>query len=324
MSRGPSVAAAARSALLEVLVRPHLVGALLAVNLATAWIVAAPLSGLLSAELDRNLYGEAMATGASWRWFDTVDRKHPEALGNREAWGALLGDEGLGWRELRRLSGPPLAALLAGVVLFGLNAFFQCGFLAQLYPDRRGSFAAASTHFAPPALALAFFAALSYAAAYGLLYRQAGKWLADLRADAGSEWVALSMTWGRLLLTLAALLLVKLVFDLSRVVLVDRGNWNWPWAFLVACRELALRGGRYAALYLALSLGTPLLAGLWWATAGRLAPQGWLGLGVLFLVQQVFIGARIALRLTHLAAARALYLEARRLAVRPPYKLEAP
>ena len=324
MNRGPSVSAAAKSGLLEVLVRPHLVAALLAVNLAAAWILAAPLYGLLSAELDANLYGDAMASGASWRWFDTVDRKHPEALGNLDAWGSLLSDEGVGFAELRRLSGPPLAVVLGGVALFVLNSLCQCGWLAQLYPDRRRTFAAATAHFAPPVLALTSFAALSYVATYWVLYRQTGKWLAGLRADAAGEWVALAMTWGRLVVTLAALLAVKLLFDLSRVALVDRGHWNWPWAFLVACRELALRGGRYTLLYLLLGLGTPLLAALWWGTAGRMAPQGWLGLGVLFLAHQAFVGARIALRMTHLAATRHVFLEARRLAVRPPYKVEAP
>jgi hypothetical protein len=324
MNRSPSPAAAAKSAALDVLVRPHLVAALLAVNLVAAWVLAAPLRGVLAGELDENLYGDVMAEGSSWRWFDTVDRKHGESLGNLDAWTALLSDEGAGWKDLRRLSGPPLAVVLAGLALFAAGSFLQCGFLAQLYPDRRRSFLAASAHFAPPALALAFFAALSYAAAYWLFYRQTGKWLGNLRAGAPSEWAALAMTWGRLALTAAAVLLVKVVFDLSRVVLVDRGNWNWPWAFLVACRELARRGGRYAGLYLLLGAFTPLLAALWWIGPGRLAPQGWAGIAFLFLLQQVFLGTRIALRLAHLAAARALYLDARRLAVRPPYKVEAP
>jgi hypothetical protein len=324
MSRGPSVAAAAKSGALEVAVRPHLVAVFLAANLVLAWILAAPLRGLLSAELDSNLYGDVMATGSSWRWFDTVERKHPEALGNRGAWGELLSDRGLTVKGLRQISGPALAVVLAGGVLFVLSSLLQCGFLAQLYPDRRGTFAAATAHFVLPALAVTCFAALSYAATYWLLYVETGRWLADVRAGAGSERIALAMTWGRLALTLVGLLAVKLLFDLSRVVLVDRGNWNWPWAFLVACRELALRGGRYTLLYLLLGGATAVLAALWWLTLGRFAPQGWLGIAALFVAQQLFVGARIALRLTHLAAARALYLEARRLAVRPPYKVEAP
>jgi hypothetical protein len=78
------------------------------------------------------------------------------------------------------------------------------------------------------------------------------------------------------------------------------------------------------ALYLLLGLAAPALAAAWWLATGWLRPQGWITLGLLFLLQQVFLGARIALRLTHLAATRALYLEARALAEaeRPPYKVE--
>lgn len=324
MKLQPSIAGAARTAWKQTLARPHLVAMLLAVNLLAAWVLAAPLKGLLSATLDHNLYGDAMAEGASWRWFDTVDRLEPHAFGNLEAWKALAADHGPRWKELKEFAGPPAAVALAGLLLFWFNAVLHCGFLAHLYPDRRGGFGAATVRFALPVSAFSFFALLVYVLIYALFFVGTGKWLEDWSQAVDSEWTALAVVWVRLAVTLFCLLSAKLLFDLSKVVLVDRGTWNWPWAFLLGLRELGLHGWRYVALYLLLGLAAPVLSLLWWVSTGWLKPQGWITLGLLFVLQQAFLGARIALRLAHLAATRALYLEARSLAEakRPPYKVE--
>lgn len=325
MSRRPSLLAALRAGAARTAGRPHLLAAFLVINLLTAWMLAAPLRGLLSAELDANLYGEAMRTGASWRWFDTVGRLHPQAVGDFSAFTALFTDEGVRWKELRKLSGPATAVALAGLFLFWLNGVLHCAFLDSLREERSAdSFGAAAARFAPPLSALASFALLTYVLIYALLYVQTGKWLEDFRAGVDSEWVAMGITWARLAVTLTGLLVVKVLYDLAKVVLVERGSWNWPWAFLLALRELVRRGGRYVLLYLLIGLGTPLLAGLWGLTGGQLIASGWLLLILLFLLHQLFLAARIGLRLTQLAATRTLYLEhqARQRSAKPPYKVE--
>lgn len=324
MSRRPSLFAAVRAGLAGVAARPHLLAAFLVVNLLAAWMLAAPLKGLLSAELDHNLYGDELRTGASWRWFHTVARQHPQALGDLSALTALAEDEGVEWKELKRFSGPASGVALAGLFLFWLNGVLHCAFLDNLRPGRTAEgFGAAAARLAPPLSALAFFAALTYGLIF-VLYVQTGKWLKDFRIGLDSEWAAMGLTWTRLALTLAAFLVVKVLYDLAKVVLVERGSWNWPWAFLLALKELLRRGGRYLLLYLLIGLGTPLAAGLWWATGGRVTASGWLLLLLLFVLHQLFLAARIGLRLTHLAATRALYLDyqARSRSARPPYKVE--
>lgn len=326
MKLQPSIVGAARAAWKQTFSRPHLVAVLLVVNLLCAWVLAAPLKGLLSSTLDDNLYGDAMAEGASWRWFDTVDRLEPHAFGNLDAWKALFTEAGIRWKDAKALAGPPAAVALAGLLLFWVNAVLHCGFLAHLYPDRRGGFGSATLRFALPVSAFSFFALLVYVSIYLLFYVATGKWLEDWSLAVDSEWASLAVTWTRLAVTLFFLLLAKLLFDLSKVVLVDRGTWNWPWAFLLGLRELGVRGWRYLTLYLLLGLAAPVLTIAWWVSTGWLRPQGWITLGLAFLLQQAFLSARIALRLAHLAATRALYLEARSLAEaeRPPYKVEPP
>jgi hypothetical protein len=285
--------------------------------------------------LDHNLYGQEMARGSSWRWFDTVDRNQPQAFGNLDAWKALFTSEGVKLKDLKNLAGPPAAVALVALLLFWLNTVLHCGFLAYLVPDPRSGgglgigaaaarFGAATARFALPASAFACCALLLYGAIYALVYVQSGKWLQGVSEATDQEWLALGLTWLRLGATSLALLVAKLIFDLAKVILVDRGTWNWPWAFLLAMRELGVRGWRYLVLYLLLGLAAPLLTLLWATTAGGLVAAGWLTLLLLFLAQQVFLGARITLRLAHLASTRALYLEAKSLLAseRPPFKVE--
>jgi biotin transporter BioY len=313
--------AAALTGLRQAAGRPRILALLLLINLLTAWVLAAPLAGLLSERLDDNLYGNAMATGSSWRWFDEVERQQGEAPGDLSAWHGLFSHQGVALDQLRQLSGPALAVALAAFFLFWVQALAHSGFLATLYPDSRGGFGAATARFAFPTTVMATGAAFGYLVSYLVCYRLTGFWLAGWMERVDQEWMVMAATMARLMLTLAAWLAVKLFYDLSRVVLVDRDSGNWPWANLLALRHLARQGWRYAALYLLLGALAPLLVLLWGWTAGRIAPQGWFGLGALFVLQQLFLTARIGLRLSHLAAARALYRGTRQAPVRAPFKV---
>lgn len=315
---------AARTGIVGTAARPHVLLLLLVVNLLAAWVLAAPSRSLVWSTLDDNLYSGEMGTGASWRYFDTVQRRHPEAVGNLSAWNALFSDEGVRLADIRKLSGPPVAVAIAGLFLFWLNGLVHCGFLATLYPDRPGGFTAAVGRFAAPASAIAVVALAAYVLVYQLLYVETGKLLADAREAVGSEWLAWGMTWSRLGLTVLGFLGVKVLFDLARIVLVHRNNWNWPWAGILALREVWRHAGRYLLLYLLLGLAAPVLVALWWLAPGRFAPQGWIGLGIMFLLQELFLAARIGLRLAHLAAAQTLYTTTPRRPRTPPYKVEVP
>lgn len=304
------------------LAEPQTVLVFLLVNLAFALVLAAPLAGLLSAELDDNLYGEEMASGASWRWFDTVAREHPHALGDLAPWTALFTSEGIRPADLARLSGPPAAVALAGVLLFFVHAVLHTGYLAAGRWRSAEGKAAGLLHrsalFALPALGLAAAAAAGYVAVYAVAWVATGPPLARIAEAAQSQRLHLAFAGGRLALTLALLVAVKLWFDVAKATVVETGSWNLARAAARAARELMRRGWAYLALYLAIGAGTLALAALWLVVADPLVPRTWIGLAIVFVLHQLFLAVRVALRLAHLGATQGLLLVP--MPPRPPRK----
>lgn len=305
--------------------RPGAVLLLLVLNLALATALVAPVGSLLSAELDHNLYGERMETGASWRWFHTVERQHPRAVGDYGAWTALFSSEGVRFKELRGLSGPPLLVALGGLLLFLLHAPLHVGYLAALRRTQRTSerraarlMAGQAARLAPAALLLAVLAGAGYVAAYLLGYSILADPLARLAEGWGSERWHVAFVFLRLALTGVLFLLVKSWVDLAKAELAERamesypeggGNRHLPAALAAAGRHLFAAGGAcvllvggFAALLLAASAG-------WWFLSRPLIPETWLGLLILFVLHQLFVGLRIVLRLGQLGAVRGVVLQ---------------
>lgn len=329
-ARPPSLLATAAGGVRDALARPGAVIAFLVLNLGVAVALAAPLASVLEADLDRSLYGETMADGASWRWFDTADRRHPALLGDLSAWNALFDDEELGvdGGDLAKLAGVPLAVALAGLGLYWLNALLHTGWLvalssqaeapslapglgSPLAPGSGSAMLAGAATFALPTTVIAAVAAAGYAAAYSLCHTGLGRLFDGVGAAAQREWVSLGLTWLEVVVTLGALLAVKLWSDLAKASLAGRGTARplaaLPGAMAAALGELLRRGPRYVLVYLAIGLGTPVLAALWWVVALLLDPAtAWPALALLVLAQQLLLGARITLRLAHLAATRRL------------------
>jgi len=216
--------------------------------------------------------------------------------------------------DLGRLSGPPAAILLAGLLLFFVHAMLHTGYLAAGRWRSGEGRAAGQLHrsglFAVPALGLAVMAAAGYVAVYAVAYVATGPPLARLAVVSQSHGLHLFFIWLRLGLTLTLLLAVKLWFDLAKAALVETGSWNLPRAVARAARELARRGWAYALLYLVLGAGTLAVALVWLLVADPLVPRTWIGLAIVFVLHQVVLAVRVALRLAHLGATQGLLLAA--------------
>ncbi len=334
--------------------RPGVILLLLLLNLGVALVVAVPLKSLLSAELDDNLYGEVMEEGASWRWFDTVEREHPQAVGDYSPWTAFFTADGVGLADLAAVSGPAATLLLAGLLIFLIQAPLHVGYLAAA-PGSRATAAGgwrrrawgirevvgAGVARAPAALILAVGAGCAYAAVYALLFVAPAAHLerfADFLHSAPSQ---LAQTWLRLVLTFLALMVVKVFFDLAKLGLAGGaaagsgdgvadgsvrfgGLARLPAALKLALREGLRRGWAYLAVDLVLVALMLVLALLWWWLSGPLVPATWLGIAILFVLHQLFLALRIGLRLAHLDAARDIQGWAVERMVDPPSPTAAP
>lgn len=319
------------AALRRPLARPGVVVLFLLLNLAAALVVVAPVRSLLSAELDDNLYGERMEEDASWRWYDTVDRQHPRAVGDLSPWTALFSDEGVGWDDVAAVSGPPAAVLLAGLLLFLVHAPLHVGYLAVarrrwdggaatrgIEPERGATgVVAEAVRRAPAALVLGILAALAYVLVYALVYVAPAAPLARFAEFLQKEWVHLGQVWLRLALTVLLLLAVKVLFDLAKLGLVVDGGGRrrvpgagLGAAFALAGREMRRRGWAYLAVDLVLGVLLLAVAAAWWLVSAPLVPETWLGLVILFVLHQVFLAVRIVLRLAHLEAAGDIHARA--------------
>lgn len=300
----------------QVASRPRQLVAFWLLNLVTAAVLTVPAAAVLSQNLDRNLYGDRMAQGPSWSWLDTVDRRHPGLLGDLSAVEALFGPEGVGPEELGALTGLPLAVVAAGLAVFWLNTLLHLGWLSTLAGGRgsaRGGLLSGAARFALPGTALSLGALAVYVAVYALIYVGGGATAQPLSRAPENEWVALGLLWLRLALTLAAFLGVKLAFDLAKSWMVQRDRGNPLRAALAGAAELWRNGVRYAVAYLLVGAVAAALVALWWwlpdlGTITGGLPQGWVGLLVVFLLHQVFLLARIALRLWHLGVTWTLYV----------------
>ncbi|HEX2252641.1 MAG TPA: hypothetical protein VHQ65_05190, partial [Thermoanaerobaculia bacterium] len=317
--RGPGLRATARhlpgvlaAAVRRPIAEPRVLGFFLLLNLATALVLVAPLRGVLSARLDSNLYGDVMETGASWRWFDTVTRQHPEALGDLGAWTALFSAEGVRLSDLAALSGPAAAVAVAMLLVYLLTAVLHTGWLAagRFRAGTGGGTVAPLLHraalFAGPTLLLALAALLLYAGTYALFAVALGVPLDRLALWLQSERAHLTLLWGRLGLTVLAWLVVKIWFDLAKAALVE--GLPAHRAAARALRELGRRGWAYLLLYTLLATVGLALAFLWMLLTAPLVPETWLGLVILFLLHQVYLAVRIGLRLARLGAAQGLLL----------------
>lgn len=300
----------------QVLARPRQLAAFWLVNLVVAAVLTVPLAAVLSHHLDRNLHGEVLARGPSWSWLDTVDRLHPELLGDLSAIEALFGPEGVGIEELGRLSGAPLTVVAAGLVVLWLNTLLHLGWLSTLAGGRgnaRGGLLASTARFALPGTGLWLGALLAYGTAYALVYVGGGAAMEPLSRAPENEWLALGLLWLRLAVTLLALLGVKLAFDLAKAWLVQRDRGNVLRAAIAGVAELWRNGVRYVAAYVLVGAVAALAVAFWWwlpdlgALTGGL-PRSWPGLLLVFLLHQVFLVVRIGLRLWHLGVTWNLYV----------------
>jgi len=289
---------------------PALIAGALGLSFALGLPLAAVLHGMIASHLGPSLAAETAASGVNWDWWQEFSA---QATGV----GATFGPSVIGFAAVLQnlsdlLDRRPLATVVAGAIAawFVAWSFLAGGILDRYARDRRtgphGFFAACGVNFFR-VLRLGALALVAYA----LLFRYVHPLLFDT--------VATSLTWsstvernvfalrvGLYVVFGLLLVVVNVLVDYARVRLVVEDRHSVAGAIAAACRFVARHPGRVAALY-ALNTGVFLLVILAYGlVAPRAGGAGWTVWWAL-LVGQLYIAARLAVKLQFYASQTALF-----------------
>jgi hypothetical protein len=317
----PSLAAGFRSLRRN----PGLVLLGLATNLALALVLAVPLAGQLERDLARTGASRAMMYGFDYDWWT---RFHETAAGAASSFAPDLLGTGFALRNTDLLlsgavpgglfsagGGEDAAILGAGVLYWLLQVFLTGGLLGVFRAPAGGWTLRSLVHGSGFYFGRILRVSLLALAAAGVLfaaYRPIARWTDDLAREAVSERTALAIAFGRGAVLLLMLVLVHMVSSHAKVLVVREERLSAVLAFgssAAFCRRrLPAALGQYAVVFL---LGALVLAAFALVDS-RLAVTGYRTQLPALLLFELFVAARIALRLGLLASQLELQERVRR------------
>ena len=285
----------------------------LASNLGFALLLAVPLALELEAELANRGASSGMMYGFDFDWWSQwSERQHgpesalgPELLGTGFALKNLelllkgwLPAGLFAWGSDRALLDPLILGL--GLAYLVLQAFLTGGILSVLRRPRGGWTVRGLVHgcgfYFGRMLRLSLLA-LGGAGVVFALNAPLAKWLDGLAREAVSGRTALVLTLGRHALLLVTLLLVHMVVSHARALIVREERLS---AVLAVLSSLGLLSRRFPAAcghYLAVAASAALLVAVFASLDSRLTVIGYRSQFVALVLFELFVAARVALRL---------------------------
>jgi hypothetical protein len=167
-------------------------------------------------------------------------------------------------------------------------------------------FMAAGARFFPRLLRLTVISGVMYFGIYRLA-RWLFPWIERLTRDVAVERQVLLANLAGALVVIALLGLVNLVFGYAKIAVVYDGRRSSLGALMRGARFVARRAVEAIGLYLALALVALVVIALYALLAPGPGQSTWLGIALAFLLGQLFLVARLALRLTFFSAQMRLY-----------------
>jgi hypothetical protein len=294
-----------------------LVVLVLLANLGFALVLAVPLALQLERALSRRGASSAMMYGFDYDWWaEWSERQH----GPSSALGPDILGTGFAFRELDLLlkgslpaglfaggGDVPLDATTLGVgALYLLLQVFLTGGLLGVFRAPRGGWTVRGfvhgSGFYCGRLFRVSFLALAVAGAVFAVNVPFARWVDGLAREAVSERTAIAFALGRHVLLLLALVLVHMVSSYAKVLVVCEERLSASLAFLSSlgfcARNFLAAFGQYVVVGV-LGIGSLALFG---ALDARLAVVGWKSQLVALVLFQLFVAARVALRLGLLAS----------------------
>jgi hypothetical protein len=304
---------------------PGLVLLVLATNLALALVLAVPLAGQLERDLAHTGSSRAMMDGFDYDWWT---RFHETAAGAASSFAPDILGAGFALRNTDLLlrgalpgglfsagAGEDAAILGAGGLYWLLQAFLTGGLLGVFRAPAGGWTLLSLVHGSGFYFGRILRVSLLALAAAGVLfaaYRPIARWTDELAREAVSERTALALAFGRGAVLLLLLVLVHMVSSHAKVLVVREERLSAVLAFgssAAFCgRRLLPALGQYAVVLLLGALGLAAFT----LVDSRLAVTGYRTQLPALLLFELFVAARIALRLGLLASQLELQERVRR------------
>ena len=293
----------------------RLVLLLWAVNLAVALPFAAAVAHELRGSLDRSRVHRDLLAGFDADWHGEF-QAHAGPLA--KTFGPELIGAGAFFENLERwwqgdlVSLPPVL-VGAAIVYAVIWAFLLGGVIERLGAGPYGAGAPGAAGFFG-ACGRSFFRFLRLVLLSGVLYylvyrlaRAGFGWLADALRDVTAERTALAWTFLGLAVIVLLLTVIRVVFDYAKIAVVAEGRKS---ALGAAWRGLSFVASRPAGtllLYGAVALAGLLLLALYAAVAPGPGHGTWIGVILAFLLGQLALATKLALRLGLLGAETAYF-----------------
>lgn len=289
---------------------PAIVAGMFALTVLLALPLALTLRDMLEVHLDSSLAAATAADGVNWDWWQEFTAQtsglgstfQPQIIG----FAATLRDASNvvdGVREITPVAGVLALYLVTWLLLSG-GAIDR---YARQRPVRAYGFFAAAGMFFFRFLRLAVIAGVVYGVIFiyvhPLLF---ARWYPAATHEVDSERAAFA--WRLLMYAILGLLLgaANLLFDYAKVRIVVEDRRSAAGAVVAAFRFLALRPGRTIGLYLLNSVTFLVLVAIWAAIAPG-AGHGGMRVWIAFAITQLYIAARLSLKLHFLASQTALF-----------------
>jgi hypothetical protein len=284
--------------------KPYLAVSLWLIQLLLSSVLILPVSNMLHDLLDRSVSGSRMVANPDWGWWETLQREHPDLLGNLSALSAgILTPEGVKSGQLPSLQGIGAAAVALAMLGVVLHAFALGGIFGTLREPQASlvTFGREGMRRFPAFLALTLAALAAAGAAYRWIYLETGEALARRVQDLDTEAKALAVTGLRLLALLLALSAIKLAADSVRATWVARPDLPPISRFFTGLGGLLSRPLRLFGVLLWYVMATLLLYLIWLVADPSAGGEARLALVPLILIQQVFVFVRLLVKVGYYA-----------------------
>jgi hypothetical protein len=284
--------------------KPYLAVSLWLIQLLLAAVLILPISNALHELLDHSVAGSRMVANPDYGLWETLQRVHPDLLGNfADVAAGLLATDGVRSSQLSELRGIGAAAVSLAFLAVVLHAFALGGVFGTLREPTASlvTFGREGMRRFPAFMLFTLSALAASGAAYRWIYLETGKALRGRIQDLDTEWRALAVTGLRLLVLLLTLATIKLLADSVRATWVARPDLPPVSRFLTGIGAALSRPVRLFGVLVWYSILTGALYFVWLWLDPSAGGEARFALVPLILTQQVFVFVRLLVKVGYYA-----------------------